>query len=297
MSTQKDTLLVTGASGHLGRTAIEWLLDHYEGSIIALTRHPEKLSDLVTQGLEVRQADFNYLEQLKESFAGVQRLLLISTDALAVPGQRLKQHQDAIQIAAQKGVKHIVYTSFLNPVPGTANTTASDHYGTEQALHQSGLAYTILRNNLYADNLLPSLVHAVKTGQYINAIDEGKVAYVTRNDCAIAAAVALAFAKQDKRTLNITGPTALSSSDIADILNKITGKSITYNLINIKQVEGMYEAFGAPPKVAQGLASFDTAAAKGEYEQVSPAFAELTGQDPVNLEQFLVELQPVLMKG
>lgn len=289
MNSTKETILVTGAGGNLGKLAIHWLLENYDGPIIAATRAPEKLSELAARGVSVRHADFDQPETLAAAFAGVQRLLLVSTDALEVPGQRIKQHSNAIQAAVAAGVKHIAYTSFFNPEPGTANLTAGDHYSTEEAIKNSGLSYTILRSNLYAENLLQSLTHTVATGQYAAAIGEGKIAYVTRKDCAHTAAAALASSNTDKHTYLVTGPEALSGNDIAQILSDIAKKNMVYIPLEIAQLVGMYESFGAPNAVAQALASFDTASAKGEYAPLSTTVQELTGQAPTSLKQFLDE--------
>ncbi|RCW42261.1 SDR family oxidoreductase [Paenibacillus prosopidis] len=289
MKTTKETLLVTGASGNLGRLAVEWLLRHYNGPIIATTRNPEKLSELSGRGVTVRKADFDKPETLEEAFAGAQRLLLVSTDAIAVSGLRMKQHTDAVQASVKAGVKHIVYTSIPNPEPGSACLIAGDHYATEEMIKNSGLSYTILRNNLYADNLLPSLPQAVATGHYATAAGDGKTAYVTRQDCANTAAAALASSSTDKQIVDVTGAEALSGSDIAQIASEITGKSIQFVSLEAAQLVGIYESVGIPNGFAQVLVSFDTASSKGEYSQTSQTVQQLTGSAPASVKQFLTD--------
>ncbi|WP_138756378.1 SDR family oxidoreductase [Paenibacillus sinopodophylli] len=287
MSTKKETLLVTGASGNLGGLVLEWLLQNYEGSVIATTRHPEKLSDLADRGVIVRKADFNQPESLEKAFTGASRMLLISTDTIDVPDIRLAQQTHAVQAAAKAGVKHIVYTSFFNPEPGTANITAADHLATEQAIKDSGLTYTILRNNLYGENLAQAVVPAAERGQYASAIGEGKISYVTRQDCALAAASALASSNTENRLLKITGPESLSGQDIAKLLSEVAGKPVVYVPLNNAQLVGMYESFNMPKPIAEALASFDAASAKGEYEEISEDFHMLTGKAPTSMKQFL----------
>lgn len=296
MNTGKETVLVTGASGQLGRLAVEWLLNHYDGPIIAVSRNLEKLSDLASRGVTVREADFDKPETLADAFAGANRLLLVSTDALAVPGQRVKQHTDAVQAAVKSGVQHIVYTSIQNP-EGSACLIAPDHYATEEAIKESGLSYTILRNNLYADNLLPSLPQAVATGQLANASGNGKTAYVTRQDCANTAAAALASSNTDKRTLNVTGSEALSGNDIARIVGEITGKSIQYVPLPTDTMVGIFESFGLPNGLAQAYVSFDTASAKGEYAQTATSVQDLTGNAPTSVKQFLTANKQLLVNA
>lgn len=286
---KKETILVTGAGGNLGNLAINWLLNHYDGPIIAATRDPEKISKLDIHSVHIRQADFDQPETLPDAFAGAQRLLLVSTDSLETPGLRLKQQKDAVQAAVKAGIKHIVYTSFMNPEPGTANLTAMDHFATEEVIKGSGLSYTILRNNLYTELLLQPLTNTIATGQYVSAIGEGKISYVSRKDCAFTAAAALASSNTDKRTINVTGPEAISGYDIAQILSEISKKSITYVPVNTSQLVGIYGSFSMSNEVAQALASFYTAAAKGEYAQLSSTVQELTGHSPTSVKQFFEE--------
>ena len=280
-------LLVTGASGHLGRRVIELLLEARAGTIIAATRTPEKLADFSAQGVLVRQADFNDPASLSEAFAGVDRLLLISTDVLGEPGLRLRQHRAAIKAAQEAGVSHVVYTSLVGPGPDSPVLFAPDHYGTETALADSTLDWTVLRNNIYAEILLGSLGQAMQTGQLFSAAAQGKTAYVTREDCARAAAAALASSFNGRRTLDITGPEALSQADLAALATQIAGKPITYVPLELEQlIQGMVGA-GLPQPIAETYASIDTAMAQGQFDVVSKGVEELTGTKPASVIEFL----------
>ncbi len=283
----QPVLLVTGASGHLGRRVIELLLEARAGTIIAATRTPEKLADFSAQGVLVRQADFNDPASLSEAFAGVDRLLLISTDVLGEPGLRLRQHRAAIKAAQEAGVSHVVYTSLVGPGPDSPVLFAPDHYGTETALADSTLDWTVLRNNIYAEILLGSLGQAMQTGQLFSAAAQGKTAYVTREDCARAAAAALASSFNGRRTLDITGPEALSQADLAALATQIAGKPITYVPLELEQlIQGMVGA-GLPQPIAETYASIDTAMAQGQFDVVSKGVEELTGTKPASVIEFL----------
>ena len=126
--------LVTGASGHLGQLVINNLLETHKipaSKIIATTRKPETLAALKAKGVDVRAADFDDTANLVKAFKGATRLLLISTDAMDRPGQRLEQHSNAIAAAEKAGVQHVLYTS-LQKADTSAVSFAPDHVGTER---------------------------------------------------------------------------------------------------------------------------------------------------------------------
>lgn len=282
-----NTLLITGASGHLGRRVAELLLDAGQHRIVLATRTPAKLADLAARGAIVRAADFDDPASLTTAFAGVDRLLLVSTDNLDQPGRRLAQHRAAINAAAAAGVRHLVYTSLLNAVPASVMSLAPDHIQTEQALAAAPLTWTVLRNNLYADNLLASLGFAVATGQLHTASAAGAISYVTRDDCARAAAAALTSTETANRTLDITGPAALTAAEIAALTTQITGRTVTHVPVPADGLRAGLTQAGLPAGLVEALVTFDLAAARGELHPVSPAFAQLTGHAPTPVATFL----------
>jgi len=286
LSTQ--TLLVTGGSGQLGRRVIDLLLEANAGHVITTTRTPEKLADLAARGVEVRPGDFDQPDSLATVFAGVDRLLLISTDELAEPGKRLAQHRNAVAAAVKAGVKHVVYTSLVKPEPGSPITFAGDHYGTEQALAESPLDWTILRNNVYTEMLLMSLPPAIASGHLMAAAGDGGVGYVTREDCARAAAAALAANTSGRATLDITGPEVVTFADLAQIASEISGRPVNYvSVATEDMVAGMIRA-GLPPFLAEAMVSFHTAAAQGDHGFTTSAVADLTGTAPQSVRDFLL---------
>jgi len=281
---QKPTLLVTGASGKLGQRVLELLLEANAGTIIAATRSPEKLAAFAQKGVIVRQADFGDPASLAQAFKGVDRLLLISTDTI---GNRLDQQIAAVKAAEAAGVKHVIYTSIANVQPDSTAQAAPDHYGTEQALIASKLGYTFLRNSIYTDMLLGSLGQAVSTGTLYAGSGDGKIGYITREDCARAAAAALTDGFEGRRALDITGPEAVSQYDVAAIASKISGKQVTYVPLTLEALIGGMVSAGLPQFVAELLASFDSATAKGELQVVTNAFEDLTGRKPTSVAEFL----------
>ena len=283
-----DKLLVTGASGQLGRQVLDSLLESgAAGSVIATTRNPAKLSGYSARGVEVRAADFDDEAGLEQAFRGATRALLISTDAVGEPGKRLAQHRRAVRAFAAVGVKHALYTS-IPDADKSKVMLAPDHAGTEQAIADSGLGYTFLRNNYYTDLLLGPLAGAVATGQLFDAKANGKVAYVTRLDCARAAAAALADPKRTGREIvDITGPAALSSEDLASIASELSGRPVRHASVPVAAVvQGMVQ-HGLPEPLARIYASFDSAIAGGELARVSDTVERLSGKKPQSVRDFL----------
>jgi len=288
-------LLVTGAAGQIGRRVLDLLLAAKAGPIIATTRKPEALADFAARGVEVRQADFENEAGLADAFRGAARALLISTDSLDRPGRRIAQHQAALRALAKAGVKHVVYTSFVNPSEGSRVLISVDHRETEAALARSSFDFTILRNNVYMDMLMMALPQAVATGQWFNARGNGAAAFVTREDCARAAAAALASQSTGRTTLDITGPAALTSEQVAAIASRVTGRPVKHVSLPPEALkEGMVKN-GLPPPVADLLLSFDAAHLAGEFNVVTDAVLKLTGKGPQSVEEFLTANRAALL--
>ncbi len=277
--------LITGASGQLGRRVVELVLDAQVGPLIVTTRRPDTLAGLARRGVEVRAADFTKPETLASAFAGAHRLLLVSTNGLT-PGQRFASHKVAIDAAAAAGVRHIVYTSLINPGPDSPISFADDHSMTEAALLASGIPHTILRNSLYTDLFLMTAPQAISSGTLYAAAGDGRVGYVTREDCARAAAAALLTAN-GSRTFDITGPGLVAQADVARMLAEISGRQVTYVPMTPADLRRGLVQQGLPADLAALLVSIDDAIAKDTLAVVSSAVEDLTGQAPTSVRAFL----------
>ncbi len=277
------TFLVTGANGKLGRHVTQLLLSAKAGTVIAASRDPSKLADLAAKGAQTRRADFDDPASLAEAFKGVDRLLLISTDGMA-PGQRLAQHATAISAAKTAGVGHVIYTSMPKPET-SAVSFASDHLGTENTLKASGLAYTILRNSWYQENLFLALPPALKSGQWYSSAGDGKIPHIAHADCARAAAAALIQAPVNQ-TFTLTGPERLTTQQIAALASAATGKPLAVIELTDEQLaEGMKHA-GVPEGLIPMLVSFDTNTRQGGFDVLTNDVETLTGQKPTTLQAF-----------
>ncbi|TPL03343.1 MULTISPECIES: SDR family oxidoreductase [unclassified Mesorhizobium] len=286
-----ETLLVSGASGQLGRAVIDHLLEAQKiapASIIATTRNPENLTDLAARGVTVRAADFNDKASLEKAFSGADRVLIISTGDLDLKtGRRLKQHETAVAAAKVAGVSHLLYTSMPNPEPGSPVLFAGDHYGTEQAIKASGIPYTIFRNGWYQENLFMSLPHAISSGKWYSSAADGRIAHGARDDMAAAIAAGLASGSNQSEIHTLTGPQAYTTSEIAALVSEVTGKPLEVIQLPDEALTEGVKAAGVPEDFARIIVSFDANTRAGRIAEVTDSVEKLSGRKPRTLRQFL----------
>jgi NAD(P)H dehydrogenase (quinone) len=279
------SIVITGASGQLGRATAEALLEKVPpGEVILVTRHPEAIADLAEAGAVVRHGDFDDAASLPAAFAGAERMLLISTD---VVGTRVAQHQAAIDAAAQAGVRLIAYTSIVNPSHSNPVAVAAEHRATEELIRAAGLGWIFLRNGIYAEQLIPAANVALTTGVLLSNEGQGRTAYVSRDDCAAVAAEVLASREHDGRAYDITGPEALGPSELA-VLYTEAGEAIVQAEVvdDATWIAAMTEA-GMPPAVAEMLSTFGIGARRGYLAAVSTTVEELLGRPPRSVIEVL----------
>ena len=279
-----ERLVVTGASGKLGKLVIHELLARGTSNIIATTRTPDSLAEFAAKGVDVRMADFKNPATLPDAFKGGTRLLLIST--LDV-GSRVPQHGAAVEAANAAGVQHVIYTSWPDPQHSVA-AVSPDHAGTEELILKSGLKYTFLGNYSYSELLMFSLPKALKGGTLYGAAGTGRAAYVTRQDCAYAAAGVLEHAAlHENKRYRISGPKAYSRTELAALVSEITGKKLSYVDLPPEDFKKALVQAGMPEGFAQMFLSFELAIKGGEIESVTQAVEELSGHSPVSLRSYL----------
>lgn len=267
------TYAITGASGQLGSLAADLLLERVDAAdVVLLSRSPERLD---RPGATVRAADFDAPATLATAFEGVDELLLVSTDAV---GSRVEGHRRAIEAARAAGVRRVLYTSVVDPSADNPAAVAPDHAATEQDLRDSGLRWTFLRNNLYADMQADAVAQAAATGTYVTNTGDAGAAYVTRADCAAAAVGALLSRDLDDTALDVTGPRAVTAADVAALATARRGEAVeVVHVDDAAYVAGLEQA-GLPTPVAQLLASFGTAIREGRLAGVTSAVEDLAGR-------------------
>lgn len=291
MTQFKDqTLLVTGAAGKFGRIAVEELLARGATKVIAGTRDPAKLADLAARGVTVRKVDFDDAASLASGFAGVDRVLIISTDGI---GKRVAQQSAAVAAAKAAGVKHIVYTSAPAARPNADAGLAAEHFWTEVAIGQSGLDFTILRNHMYAENNLMSAAHEVASGQLFGLIGDRGTSYVTRTDAARTAAGAL-LAAEGQSVLDVTGPAPVTNNDRASLYTQATGKTVSSIAITPPELTAGMVAAGLPQGFAQALVAFQIDAVIGYHGAVTDTVERFSGRKPQAFADFVTENRAAL---
>ncbi|ADQ83750.1 SDR family oxidoreductase [Methylovorus sp. MP688] len=268
-------IVITGASGQLGRLVIEALLSSVPANqIIAAVRSPAKVADLAARGVVVRQADYTHPATLDAAFDGATQILLISSSEI---GQRLPQHQNVIAAAKRANVSLLAYTSLLH-----ADTTplpiATEHKATEEALRNSGLPYVILRNGWYTENYAASIQPALQHGVLLGSAGDGKIASASRSDYAAAAAAVLRTPNQAGKVYELAGDTAYTLAEFAAELSRVAGKTVTYqNLPEAAYKQALLDA-GLPDFLAVLLAESDTGASQGALFDDSHQLSQLIGR-------------------
>ncbi|WP_240549701.1 NAD(P)H-binding protein [Devosia salina] len=284
-------LLVTGAAGNLGRIAVEELLARGATRVIAGSRDPAKLADLTARGVEARRIDFDDPASLAAGFAGVDRVLIISTGDI---GRRVAQQTAAVEAAKAAGVKHIVYTSAPAARPDADAGLNPEHFWTEVAIAASGLDFTILRNHMYAENNLMDLPQAAASGQLFGLIGDRGTAYVTRADAARTAAGALLWA-EGKTVEDVTGPAPVTNTERATLVSELTGKPVALIPLAPADLKGGMVAAGLPEGFAEALVAFQRDAVSGHHGVVTDVVERYSGRAPQALADFLKHNSAALM--
>ncbi|MGR7025713.1 NAD(P)H-binding protein [Geodermatophilus sp. URMC 62] len=269
------TYAVTGATGHLGRRAVEELLERgvAAGDVVAVARRPEAADGLAARGVQVREGDYSRPETLPPALAGVDRLLLISGSE---PGQRVAQHRAVIEAAAVAGVQRIVYTSIAHADTST-NPLAEEHRGTEEALRGAGVPATVLRNSWYVENYTSQLDTYLATGEILGAAGEGRVSIAPRADYAVAAAAALLADDEGTVVRELGGP-GVTLADLAAAVSEVTGTTVRYRDVPAEQLVAALQAAGLDAGTAGFVAAIDTSIARGELDTGDADLAALLGR-------------------
>ncbi|MEW2124421.1 SDR family oxidoreductase [Streptomyces sp. NPDC007259] len=269
------SIVVTGATGALGRLVVEHLLTTVPADRVAtVVRDKEKAAGLAARGVELRIADYDRPETLAGAFRSGDRVLLISGNAV---GSRIPQHTAVIDAAKAAGVAQLAYTGILGG-PDADFTLADEHRATEQLILDSGLPYTFLRNGWYTENQTENLAPVLAHGAVVGSAGEGRIAYASRDDYAAAAAAVLTGEGHLNRAYELSGDTALSYADYAAVVAKVTGKEIAHKDVPAAVHQEILTGAGVPEFFAAILVDVDQAVLRGRLAGTSGDLSRLIGR-------------------
>jgi NAD(P)H dehydrogenase (quinone) len=273
---------VSGSSGHLGRAVVSELLQRAGGhEVVAISRTPETVSG-PAQG---RFGDYDRPESLADAYAGLDRLLIIPTLEPA-PGKRAAQNIAAIDAAVRAGVKHVVFMSSAGARQEEEPALTASYWRGEQHLIVTAPAWTILRMNFYAESFAPQAQASLGQG-VLAGLAENRVAFVSRDDVAAAAAGILIGDGHAGATYNATGPERLSGAERAALVAGITGRPLAFVTITEEQLRGGLTKAGLPAVVVNTVVSIQRAFAAGAFDILTGDVERLGGRPPKPLRDVL----------
>jgi len=286
-------ILVTGATGHFGIATLQALLAKGipAQQLTALVRNETAATEYSNQGFNTAIADYDDYASLVAAFTGIEKLLFISGSDIV---KRLAQHENVIRAAKEAGVQHVVYTSFQRKNETETSPlwiVAQSHIQTERWLAESGMAYTILKNNLYMD-FLPGFIgeNVLESGVLYVPAGQGKVGAVLRSDMAEAAAAILATPNHEGKTYDFTNTQALSYEEIAITIAAVSGRKINYISPSEVDYKTVLSHHGVPEDVIGIFSSFAIAQAQGELDTESQDLVKLLGRQPLSIVDFLKQV-------
>jgi NAD(P)H dehydrogenase (quinone) len=270
---------VTGATGRVGgRVARALAAAGIDQRLVV--RDPARAPRL--DRAEVAVATYADTDAVRRALEGVDIVLMVSGSESA---DRVEQHRSFVDGARTAGVGHVVYTSFLGAAPDAAFTLARDHWATERILAASGMAFTCLRDNFYAD-VMPDFVGA--DGAIRGPAGDGRVSLLAVDDVADVAVAVLRDPSAHRGTAYpLTGPEALSFDDVARIIGEETGRPTTYVRETVEEAYASRAVYGAQPWQVDAWVSTYTAIAGGELAEVTTAVRDLAGHPPRDLRTVL----------
>jgi NAD(P)H dehydrogenase (quinone) len=268
-------IVITGASGQLGRLVIAELLKTVPPTqIVAAVRHPGKASDLAALGVKLRVADYTQPATLDSAFVGADQLLLISSSEV---GQRFAQHRNVIDAAKRAKVGLIAYTSLLR-ADSSPLGLAIEHRQTEALLKDSGLPHVLLRNGWYTENYLASVPPALQHGVFIGSAGDGRIASAARADYAAAAAAVLTRPDQAGKVYELAGDDAYTLGELAAEVTRQSGKTVVYQNLPQADFKGALIGAGLPEAIADLLAESDVGASQGALFDDGHQLSRLIGR-------------------
>lgn len=275
------SIIVTGATGHLGRLTVEALLQRGVPAhgIVATGRHTDKIKDMAERGVVTRTADFDDPAGLRQAFDGADRILLVSSSE---NGRRVPQHRAVIDAATTVGVELLVYTSMVRASSSTM-LLAPEHAETEALLREADVPSTVLRNGWYLENYTDQLPVYLQHGAVVGAAGEGRVSAATRADLAEAAAVVLTSVGDGDTIYELGGDEAFTLGELAGVINDLCDESVAYSDVPAATYQEILLGAGLPQPMAEALADADLGIGRGELLVESGDLSRLLGRPTTSM--------------
>ena len=278
------SIVVTAATGHLGTLVIDELLQRVPADqVVAVARNAEKAAPIADRGVEVRVADYNDPDALAKAFGAGDTVLLIS----GLDPNRLEQHQAVITAAKNAGAARIAYTSVLGG-PDADFELATDHIATEQAILDSGLPYTFLRNGWYSEVYTDQIAVQLANG-VVGSAGDGRIASATRRDYAAAAAAVLTGEGHEKKAYELNGDTTWTLTDYAAELSKQSGQDVAYNNLSPEDLAQVLAGAGIPESFVPVLVGVNKAIERGLLAGRGTDLSDLIGRPTTPIADTIAE--------
>ena len=257
------TIVITGATGKLGRHVLQALLERNVPAeeIVAAGRSIEKLEDFAAQGVRVTAMDYDDPASVAAALAGASKVLLVSSSE--VGKDRPGQHRTVIEAAKAEGVELLAYTSNAN-ADTNATVLGKDHKATEAILADAEVPYALLRNGYYFENWTDQIQGTLAQGVLVGSGGEGRVNAATRRDFAEAAVAVLLGEDQAGKVYELGGDVAFTLADFAAEITAVTGTTVVYKDLPAAEYVALLTSFGIPEAFAEILADSDQGLARGD---------------------------------
>lgn len=275
------SIVVTGATGHLGRLVVESLLERGAEGIVATGRAVERLQDLADRGVRVERLDYDDVPESVDWLGADDVLLLVSASE---PGIRVPQHRAVVELAVRSGVRRIAYTS-APAADDTDLVLAPEHEETERIIRESGLPFTFLRNGWYTENYLPTFAQARESGVVAASVGDGRVASAPRADFAEAAAVVLTADGHEGAVYELSGDVAWSYDELARTFGEVLGREVTYQSLTPEAHRELLLSLGLDEGTAGFVVALDQNIGAGLVGVTTGDLAKLLGRPTVPLAE------------
>ena len=299
-------IIITGVDGNFGGVAAKSVLGKLPKESFIFTSPNKSVNEsFCAEGIDARFADYTNPEQLTGAFAGGETLLLISVPQ--VGEKRRNMHKNAIDAAVAAGVKRIVYTSIVGACdPENKAYEISDHTWSENYIYSTPLVYKIMRNSQYCEAMVAAFEQAAAAdGVLANNMENGRMAHISRDDCAEAAACAACGAGEDNKVYFINGPTANTMDEFTAAGTEITGKKVTYKYLTDEESWAFFDSKGVPRKTdgdwskadpafpfcSDGMVTFGIAIRKDQMSYCTKDFELLTGKKALSVREIFADIE------